>query len=88
LTRSVAAALGPHGINVNAVAPGLTATAMGHRLGDDAALQAAVEAGPLANLLRRFSTPDDVAGVIVWLCTPDAAQLTGQTIHTSAGNVV
>jgi NAD(P)-dependent dehydrogenase (short-subunit alcohol dehydrogenase family) len=88
LTRSVAAALGPHDINVNAVAPGLTATRMGHRLGDDAALQAAVEDGPLANLLRRFSTPEDVAGVIVWLCTPEAAQLTGQTIHTSAGNVV
>jgi NAD(P)-dependent dehydrogenase (short-subunit alcohol dehydrogenase family) len=88
LTRSVAAALGPHDINVNAVAPGLTATRMGRRLGDDATMQAAVEDGPLANLLRRFSTPEDVAGVIVWLCTPEAAQLTGQTIHTSAGNVV
>ena len=88
LTRSAAAALGPHDINVNAVAPGLTATTMGRRLGDDAVMQAAVEDGPLANLLRRFSTAEDVAGVIVWLCTPGAAQLTGQTIHTSAGNVV
>jgi NAD(P)-dependent dehydrogenase (short-subunit alcohol dehydrogenase family) len=88
LTRSIAAALGPYDINVNAVAPGLTATRMGHHLGDDAALQAAVEDGPLANLLRRVSTPDDVAGVIVWLCTPASAQLTGQTIHTSAGNIV
>jgi NAD(P)-dependent dehydrogenase (short-subunit alcohol dehydrogenase family) len=88
LTRSLAAALGPHDINVNAVAPGLTSTAMGHALGDDAALQAAVADGPLANLLRRVSTPDDVAQVVAWLCTPAARQITGQTIHTSAGNVV
>jgi NAD(P)-dependent dehydrogenase (short-subunit alcohol dehydrogenase family) len=88
LTRSLAAALGAYDINVNAVAPGLTSSPMGRRLGDDAALQAAVEDGPLANLLRRVSTPDDVAQVIVWLCTPAARQLTGQTIHTSAGNIV
>jgi NAD(P)-dependent dehydrogenase (short-subunit alcohol dehydrogenase family) len=88
LTRSLAAALGPYDINVNAVAPGLTSSPMGRRLGDDATLQAAVEDGPLANLLRRVSTPDDVAEVVAWLCTPAARQLTGQTIHTSAGNVV
>jgi NAD(P)-dependent dehydrogenase (short-subunit alcohol dehydrogenase family) len=88
MTRSLAAALGQYDINVNAVAPGLTSSPMGRALGDDAALQAAVEDGPLANLLRRVSTPDDVAQVIAWLCTPAARQLTGQTIHTSAGNVV
>lgn len=88
LTRSLAGILGPHDINVNAVAPGLTSSPMGRRLGDEATLQAAVEEGPLANLLRRVSTPDDVARVIAWLCTPAAAQITGQTIHTSAGNVV
>jgi NAD(P)-dependent dehydrogenase (short-subunit alcohol dehydrogenase family) len=88
MTRSLAAALGQYDINVNAVAPGLTSSPMGRALGDDAALQAAVEEGPLANLLRRVSTPDDVAQVIAWLCTPAARQLTGQTIHTSAGNVV
>jgi NAD(P)-dependent dehydrogenase (short-subunit alcohol dehydrogenase family) len=88
MTRSLAAALGQYDINVNAVAPGLTSSPMGRALGDDAALRAAVEDGPLANLLRRVSTPDDVAQVIAWLCTPAARQLTGQTIHTSAGNVV
>ena len=61
---------------------------MGRRLGGDATMQAAVEEGPLANLLRRVSTPDDVAEVIVFLCLPASRQLTGQTIHTSAGNVV
>lgn len=88
VTRSLAAYLGPAGINVNAVAPGLTSSRMGRRLGDDAVLQAAVEDGPLANLLRRVSTPDDVAEVIVFLCLPASRQITAQTIHTSAGNVV
>ncbi len=88
LTRSIASALGEHGINVNAVAPGLTATRMGAGIGDEAAQQRAVESGPLANLLQRVSRPEDVAEVIAFLCLPESRQITGQTIHTSAGNVV
>jgi NAD(P)-dependent dehydrogenase (short-subunit alcohol dehydrogenase family) len=88
LTRSMASALGEHGINVNAVAPGLTATRMGAGIGDEAAQQQAVESGPLANLLQRVSQPEDVAEVIAFLCLPESRQITGQTIHTSAGNVV
>jgi NAD(P)-dependent dehydrogenase (short-subunit alcohol dehydrogenase family) len=88
LTRSMASALGEHGINVNAVAPGLTATRMGAGIGDEAAQQRAVESGPLANLLQRVSQPEDVAEVIAFLCLPESRQITGQTIHTSAGNVV
>jgi NAD(P)-dependent dehydrogenase (short-subunit alcohol dehydrogenase family) len=48
----------------------------------------AVESGPLANLLQRVSQPEDVAEVIAFLCLADSRQITGQTIHTSAGNVV
>jgi NAD(P)-dependent dehydrogenase (short-subunit alcohol dehydrogenase family) len=88
LTRSMASALGEHGINVNAVAPGLTATRMGAVIGDEAAQQEAVESRPLANLLQRVSQPEDVAEVIAFLCLPESRQITGQTIHTSAGNVV
>jgi NAD(P)-dependent dehydrogenase (short-subunit alcohol dehydrogenase family) len=88
LTRSMASALGEHGINVNAVAPGLTATRMGAGIGDEATQQRAVESGPLANLLQRVSQPEDVAEVIAFLCLPESRQITGQTIHTSAGNVV
>ena len=78
--------LGVHGINVNAVAPGITATPMAVRaLGD---LDALVSDGPMANLLHRVSTPEDVAAVIVFLCLPASRQVTGQTIHTSAGSIV
>ena len=86
LTRMGAGELGVHGINVNAVAPGITATPMAVRaLGD---LDALVSNGPMANLLHRVSTPEDVAAVIVFLCLPASRQVTGQTIHTSAGSIV
>jgi NAD(P)-dependent dehydrogenase (short-subunit alcohol dehydrogenase family) len=89
LTRAAAGELGPHGINVNAVAPGVTDTPMTRQEGADKEdLLALVRSGPLANLLGRVSEPEDVANVIVFLCTPASRQITGQTIHTSAGSIV
>jgi NAD(P)-dependent dehydrogenase (short-subunit alcohol dehydrogenase family) len=85
LTRSVAAELGPLGINVNAVAPGLTRTPAIVRMGDPEEL---IRSGPLANLLERLSEPEDVAEVILFLCLPASRQITAQTIHVSAGAIV
>jgi NAD(P)-dependent dehydrogenase (short-subunit alcohol dehydrogenase family) len=87
LTRSAAADLGLHDINVNAVAPGITKTPMTAGLGDDT-YEAIVSSGPLENLLHRASEADDVANVILFLCLPESRQITGQVLHTSAGNVV
>ncbi len=88
LTRSAAAELGKHDINVNAIAPGITATGMTRVLGDNEALQRVASAGPLENLFHRVSLPEDVAAVIVFLCLPGSRQITGQTLHTSAGAVI
>jgi NAD(P)-dependent dehydrogenase (short-subunit alcohol dehydrogenase family) len=88
LTRSAAAELGPHDINVNAVAPGITATPMTQVIGNAEALQRVASSGPLENLFHRVSQPEDVAAVILFLCLPASRQITGQTIHTSAGAVV
>jgi NAD(P)-dependent dehydrogenase (short-subunit alcohol dehydrogenase family) len=87
LTRVVARELGPHGINVNAVAPGLTESGLSRRLGDRAALEEAAAKGPMANFLRRVADPEDVAAAILFLCSAGARMITGQTIHTSAGAV-
>jgi NAD(P)-dependent dehydrogenase (short-subunit alcohol dehydrogenase family) len=89
LTRAAAWELGPFNVNVNAVAPGVTRTAVTARaFGDAPALDAAVASGPLANLLRRVSEPEDVANVVAFLCLPASRQITAQVIHTSAGAVV
>jgi NAD(P)-dependent dehydrogenase (short-subunit alcohol dehydrogenase family) len=88
LTRSAAAELGRYDINVNAIAPGITATAMTQALGDSAALQRVASSGPLENLFHRVSQPEDVAAAVLFLCLPGSRQVTGQTLHTSAGAVV
>jgi len=89
LTRSCAADLGRHGVNVNAVAPGVTRTAIvGAGRGDDSHLDAMVQSGPLANLTGRVAEPEDVADVVRFLCLPASRQITAQVINTSAGLVV
>ncbi|MDX2224021.1 MAG: SDR family oxidoreductase [Rhodospirillaceae bacterium] len=88
LTRIAAAQLAKHDINVNAVAPGVTATPLQKGLRDEAGMQAAVSAGPLENFFHRVSTPDDVAAAVAFLVLPGSRQVTGQVIHTSAGVVV
>jgi NAD(P)-dependent dehydrogenase (short-subunit alcohol dehydrogenase family) len=88
ITRVAAGELGVHDINVNAVAPGVTKTPMTKGLGNDEAYVRVVSEGPLANFLHRPSEPEDVAEVIVFLCLPASRQITGQTVHTSAGLVL
>jgi NAD(P)-dependent dehydrogenase (short-subunit alcohol dehydrogenase family) len=89
LTRTAAADLGLHGINVNAVAPSLTRTAYrAERLSDPGAFEQIVSHGPMANLLHRVTEPEDVADAVVFLCLPESRQITGQTIHTSGGFIV
>ncbi len=88
LTRSAAADLGPLNINVNAVAPGLTATRMVTDNFTPESLAASLKDGPLANLLQRVSEPEDIAAAILFLCEPGSRQITGQTIHVSGGAIV
>jgi NAD(P)-dependent dehydrogenase (short-subunit alcohol dehydrogenase family) len=82
MTRAMALELAPHGIRVNAVAPGLTDTAQpryGH--GEDE-LQAMGRAVPLG----RMAQPDDIASVAVFLASDDARHVTGQTVHVNGGS--
>ncbi|KRB85545.1 hypothetical protein ASE00_01755 [Sphingomonas sp. Root710] len=91
LTRAAAGELGPFGINVNAVAPGATATPTAFnslpRGRED--LEAMVKGdGPASNLLGRLSEPEDAADMIIFLCLPESRQITAQVMHVSAGAVV
>lgn len=84
LVRSLAAELGPHGITANAVAPGSTTTAM---LEASAAIYGLHSAEPLAerHLLGRPITPQEVAGLVTWLCSDAAAAVTGAVLPVDAG---
>lgn len=87
-TRAIAGEAAGHDINVNAVAPGVTATNIHGSGDDDEARRRRAGEGPAANLFGRPSEPEDVAASIVFLCRPDARQITGQVIHVSAGAIV
>lgn len=80
MTGVLARELGPRGINVNTVAPGVTETDR-FRSGD--AKRAAEIMARTA--LGRIGTPDDIAAVVAWLCGPDAAWVTGEVIRASGG---
>ena len=82
LTRGMARELAPHGIRVNAVAPGITNTAM-PRLGNT---EEALAALGRSNPTGRLAEPEDIADVVVFLATDDARHLIGQLIHVNGGD--
>jgi NAD(P)-dependent dehydrogenase (short-subunit alcohol dehydrogenase family) len=91
LTRSAALALAPHGINVNAVCPGVVDTPLTQKIHADRALAAGITpAESLARMLSRIplgriETPDDVAAAVSFLCSPDAGYITGQALNVDGG---
>ena len=82
LTRAFALELAPHGIRVNAVAPGVTQTGMNAAVRADPERAAALtEAIPL----KRFATPEEQAAAICFLASPEASYVTGATLRVDGG---
>jgi NAD(P)-dependent dehydrogenase (short-subunit alcohol dehydrogenase family) len=80
LTRVLANELGAYGITVNSIAPGLTLTDASLGLIPDAA-----NYGAQRGAIRRAAMPDDVVGAALYLASPLAAFVTGQTLVVDGG---
>jgi enoyl-[acyl-carrier protein] reductase III len=84
LTRYLAIELSPKNIIVNAVSPGMVLTdALQHiaNLGDPQVITHAIQQTPAGRLV----TPEDIAGVVAFLCSPQAFMLRGQVITLDGG---
>ncbi len=81
ITRSMALALAPHGIRVNAVAPGITDTAQPRYQFSEAEMAQQSKLVPLGAMAQ----PGDIADVIVFLASEQSRFITGEVVHANGG---
>ena len=91
LTQSAALAFASRGITVNAVCPGVVDTPITRRIHEVRASALGITPEESLNRmiaripLGRIETPEDVAGAVSFLCSPDAAYITGQSLNVCGG---
>ncbi len=84
-TRVCAVQLGPYGINVNAIAPGVIKTDILSTRRSPEEVQQIIERGEKQAALRRIGTTQDIANVALFLASEDSSFITGQVISADGG---
>jgi 3-oxoacyl-[acyl-carrier protein] reductase len=87
LTRRFAMELGPHGITVNAVAPGLILTDMVREGRTEQELREAVASVSERTMVRRVGAPEDIAHAVAFLAAPDSSFVTAQILTVDGGRM-
>ena len=85
LARNLAAELGPSGVRVNCIAPGLIKTDFARALWENPDTLKAVTRG---TPLRRIGLPEEIAGAAVYLASPASTFMTGQTLVVDGGSTI
>ena len=83
MSKSLAREVASRGITVNCIAPGFIKTAMTDALNEKqtTTIRDAIPA-------QKFGTPDDIAAAVIYLAAPEAAYMTGQTLHINGGLIM
>lgn len=87
LTKRFAMEFGPHGITVNAVAPGFVPTDMTLQNRTPEQVAAVIERFSASTMVRRAGTPEDIAHGVAFLVSPDSSFITGQILTVDGGRL-
>lgn len=83
MTKALAKELGPSGITVNAIAPGVISTEMNRNISEEI-MSELKEETPIG----RIGTPEDIAETALFLASPKASFITGEIISVNGGFVI
>jgi len=85
LTKTLARELGPHGINVNSIAPGFVYTAMTGTTRSPKEVEEHIAVRSASAVLGRCGTPEDIANAVLFFVSDEASFISGQTLYVDGG---